>query len=425
MQPLFSFGDGDEDLQIPTSAFGHGSAEFVIFGCPFCGGIDVGDPAVGTHRPDELGRDDGQVCGGQGTCHLLTIDQHTFDIGFGTFATNDLPQFVNAVPIVWHRAELTFTKHLNENQQPGKAELDQLAGHLLDAKRFTELSVVNQVLRDLAGAAERQMDSWRSRLIQQGGPEEAARRLSLRQDGGLSLPLNGIPINNLDFVKGLPITGIHIDTTLALNLKPLAGLPLKSLRLRAPAVTDLSSIKGKKLDELTIFDSRIRDFTVLEDMPLKSVELEGHDLKSIEFLRNSSLTNLVVNRNRELSDFSPLAGKPIVRLWMNQTAAADLEFAKDLPLTELSCESTKITDLRPLQGAPLQFLALSGNVTDLAPLAGAPLWYLWTAGGGKLHDISPLKDAKLMEVYLPNNLVTDLSPLAGQPLRALRILAPA
>ena len=60
---------------------------------------------------------------------------------------------------MWHRAELTFTKHLNENQQPGKAELDQLAGHLLDAKRFTELSVVNQVLRDLAGAAERQMDS--------------------------------------------------------------------------------------------------------------------------------------------------------------------------------------------------------------------------------------------------------------------------
>lgn len=338
--------------------------------------------------------------------------------------------------------ELTVTRRLTDSSRAQKERLQDLREHLMTAKRFAELSGVNQALRNLEGAAQRQMQSWRNQLIQQGAPEGVASRLSRIQDGGLNLPLNGMEIDRLDFVHGVPITDIYIDTKVALDFKPLADLPLKSLKLRAPVVNNLSSLKGLKLTKLTIYRSRIRDFSLLADMPLESIQLDGHDLKNIEFLRNSSLTNVLLNRNPDLRDFSPLTGKPIVALWINETAATDLEFAKDMPLTVLACEATKITDISPLkgkpltrlhinktaitnlsalQGAPLGQLAVDGKVSDLSPLAGAPLRILYAADCRQLHDLSPLANAQLEHLHMPNVAAIDLSPLAGQPLDNLNI----
>ena len=87
----------------------------------------------------------------------------------------------------------------------------------------------------------------------------------------------------------------------------------------------------------------------------------------------------------------------------NRGAVDSLE---DIPyfsnLRELALCNQKLTDLSPLSGSGVQYLALHGN---------------W------IEDLSPLADCReLQELYVSDNPVSDLTPLAACPvLRRLNI----
>ena len=71
-------------------------------------------------------------------------------------------------------------------------------------------------------------------------------------------------------------------------------------------------------------------------------------------------------------------------------ALSDLSPLQGLPLTFLACGNTQVSDLAPLKGMPLTILSVDGTqVSDISPLEGMPLTILW-CDKAKVTDLSPL-----------------------------------
>jgi internalin A len=91
-----------------------------------------------------------------------------------------------------------------------------------------------------------------------------------------------------------------------------------------------------------------------------------------------------------------------------------------MPLTELMLVGTKVEDLGPLHGAPLQFLWLNEtHINDISSLSGCPLVSL-TLHRTKVADLTPLSNMiSLKRLHIGDTLVTNLAPLKGLVLERL------
>ena len=100
-----------------------------------------------------------------------------------------------------------------------------------------------------------------------------------------------------------------------------------------------------------------------------------------------------------------------------------LEPIRDIPLTEVECCDSEITDLSPLRGMPLKTLNLRccRRITDLGPLRGMALEWLSLWGCPGISDLTPLRGMPLRYLGCGGTGVTDLRCLAGMPLTELMI----
>jgi hypothetical protein len=103
--------------------------------------------------------------------------------------------------------------------------------------------------------------------------------------------------------------------------------------------------------------------------------------------------------NTKVSDLTPLQGMPLQTLDFSNTKVPDLKGIAGVRLQTLSLERTAIADLSPVKGMNLLRLSVrSTRISDLSPLKGMNLTFLSCAGAP----------------------VSDLSPLNGMPLRVLQ-----
>ncbi len=184
--------------------------------------------------------------------------------------------------------------------------------------------------------------------------------------------------------------------------------------------TDLSTLSGLQLKELSLDHGQITDLTPLKDMPLISLSLGGAPVEDLAPLHGLPLQSLNVGFTR-VSDLTPLKGMRLTQLRLAYSRVADLSPLKGMPLTLLSC-SGHVADLSPLQGMPLTYLNCGGSrrVSDLSPLQGMPLTFL-TVFGTRVKDLSPLAGTPLEELHLGLTRVSDLTPLKGLPLTKLTV----
>jgi hypothetical protein len=122
-------------------------------------------------------------------------------------------------------------------------------------------------------------------------------------------------------------------------------------------------------------------------------------------------------------DFRKLHDIPVSGLTLDDTKLTDIVGLKGLALQTLSLGHTQVRDLSPLAGMPLRVLTLDGTpVENLAPLHDLPLEVLRMSGCRFLKDLSPLQGMKLEQLTLNlSHLVKDLSALRGMPLQTLSI----
>ncbi len=145
------------------------------------------------------------------------------------------------------------------------------------------------------------------------------------------------------------------------------------------------------------------------------------ELKDIRPLARQRIGRLDLSKC-DIADLSPLQGLPLDALALEgNERLADITALRGMPLQKLYLSRTRVENLGPLRGAPLDELNLVGaRVKDLSPLAECPIKMLWLTGC-PVEDISPLRRVPLLSLTLQDTRVSDLSPLQGHPLQRLHI----
>lgn len=228
------------------------------------------------------------------------------------------------------------------------------------------------------------------------------------------------------------------------NVTPLAGLPVRHLRLRDTGISDLSAVRemplrildvantkilslkdlvGLPLESLDISNNRITDISPLATLPLRRLAISDMEIDSIEPIRRLRLEDLDLHNTKNVRDLGPAGDMPLTRLDLRGTGITDVSSIRGKPLTELALPAGA-TDLSVLRGMPLTSLDLSHTQTrDIAPLAGLNLQSLRLSSAA-LEDFRPLQDVQSKTLDISSDTFDDLNLIAHMPLDALTLNCP-
>jgi len=270
----------------------------------------------------------------------------------------------------------------------------------------------------------------------------------------------GMPrVKDLRPLEHLPLEFLSFDGTKPESLAPLKSLPLKTiLNLNfepfrgdadvLKAIASLQTINYKKANEfLKEADDKMAAFQKWSAGVAKLPAKEQAQAVEKELIkRNPAMTavltltfkddkvvGLHLSSTQDISDMAPVRALPALRelsvgsnfgepmnamrnSWSNLNVLRGLRLERlrvgnsdttDLlplsemkTLTHLDVRDSKVDDLSPLHGLPLQSLNLYGNpVKDLAPLHGMPLTFLLIASTA-VADLSPVVKSPLEELGL-------------------------
>jgi hypothetical protein len=184
-------------------------------------------------------------------------------------------------------------------------------------------------------------------------------------------------------------------------LKELESLGCGGSAPRKGRLSDLTPLRGLRLQYLACAESQVSDLEPLRGMPLEYLHCQGTGVDSLSPLEGMKLVSLLI-QGTPVSDLSPLRGMPLK--WL------DLYEVRD------------VTSLAPLEGMPLEYLNVSGAA--LGNLDAAPslksLRVLILDGTG-IISLEPLRPLRLERISLLRTAVTDLTPIRDMPLKQLRL----
>jgi Leucine-rich repeat (LRR) protein len=246
---------------------------------------------------------------------------------------------------------------------------------------IVELSIESSAIRDLS-------------------PVRALKGLELLRSNGAKDPATkkavAAPLSDLSTLKGLRLKELSVSDTMVQDLSPLEGMPLWALYIFSTPVRDLAPLRGMPLEELYCAQSPISDLSPLSKLPLRILFMNSTAVRTLEPLRGLSLIKLGASW-MEISDLSPLANMRLEYLDVEHTPVADLSPVKGMPLQRLWCAGTKVTDLSVIAGMPLKDLecefvperdlALLRSITSLErinDMAAAEFWKKFGAPGTEL-----------------------------------------
>jgi serine/threonine protein kinase len=202
--------------------------------------------------------------------------------------------------------------------------------------------------------------------------------------------------------KGV-VVGLEFPTPKITKLAPVRGLPgLRELKCYAPPggaggrLTDLAPLAGLPLRLLRLEGNYLlSDLRPLAGMPLVSLNCYGTPVADLTPLQKCPLERLVIGATR-VRNLEAVKGLPLKQLYLNDSAIGDLKPLTGMRLEVLSCPFTPVSDIGPLRGMPLTSVNLHNCqlVKDLAPLRGMPLNDL-DIRGVRATDVTPLKDSPL------------------------------
>lgn len=300
-------------------------------------------------------------------------------------------------------------------------------------------------------------------------------------------PLRGVPleeillrathVTDISPLKKMPLKNLDLKYTPVLDFRPLAGLPLERCNLQYDRIRDLSVFRGMPLRELVLFGCRdARNYSVLNEiktlelllLPSEYRELPERDFTAIAALRNHprmrqlgsevmdrmdaastgsteefwrdwdreqafvpalrqsgfkfSLTKLPGGtyqlnfQGQPLSDLSILRGAPISELSLDSCRVTDLSPIKDLRLRSLNLSGNPVENLASLQGMLLEELTLARtNVADLSPLVGLPLKNLYLQGCRNVADVSVIASISTLEKVTVPTMARNIELLRKLP----------
>ncbi|MFC1848834.1 SUMF1/EgtB/PvdO family nonheme iron enzyme [candidate division CSSED10-310 bacterium] len=317
---------------------------------------------------------------------------------------------------LFERAEQSFLAPLGvlgkamvfEQRDEVESEIDELLRTFRDYPDYDTLPVIPEWLRIRLHVWE--WDTARASDKLQEGIERIL--LKFNSTWANQSPLKGVPVDTLDLSESIT------------EIAGLKGLELKILNLSLTKVEDLSPLCGMPLKTLSL-PWTICDISSLKDLPLESLDLALTSLNDITALEKQSLKYLSLPTG--VSDLSPIRNHPLEHLGMAEVRGhqsvvtkddIDLGVVSEMPLKVLILPR-QLESIPPMHCTSLPFLQVSEKVSDISGLRGLSLRGI-DLSGSKVTDLSPLEGMPLEYIGLPS-CVSDISVLSGMPLRSLNL----
>lgn len=240
------------------------------------------------------------------------------------------------------------------------------------------------------------------------------------------------PVRALTGLKKLHL-GVPFGHETSLNLSGLKGMSLIYLDLYNTRAKDLSPLQGMPLTFLNC-QSCGPDYSILKELPaLREVHLNFQPARDAELLR--SIRTLEQINGKPAAEFWKAVGegpKPLDEAWVKQVAGMTPERQVAAVVAELQRRNPGFDGKVEHQigkGTVIDVYIVTDAVTDLSPLRALSGLRSLTCRGsnnsGKVKDLSPLTGLPLTNLDCQSNPVADLSPLQGMPLQRLVIHATA
>ncbi len=221
-----------------------------------------------------------------------------------------------------------------------------------------------------------------------------------------ALGIMNLGLNNLDKVKGMPLSTLICSFNQITSLEPLKGMPLNSINCGYNQITSLEPLKGMSLNSLNFGNNHITSLEPLKGMPLTDLECGANQIASLEPLEGIPLTNLNCGYN-QITSLEPLKGMSLNSLNFSNNQTRSLEPLDGMPLNNLNCGFNQITSLDPLKGMLLDYLCCGFNqITSLNPLKGMPLEFL-ECSDNRLHDLGPFFELPPKVFIFDNDTLSD------------------
>jgi hypothetical protein len=184
-------------------------------------------------------------------------------------------------------------------------------------------------------------------------------------------------------------------------LKGLESLGCGGSAPRKGRLSDLTPLRGLRLQYLACAESQVSDLEPLRGMPLEYLHCPGTGVDSLSSLEGMKLVSLLI-QGTPVSDLSPLRGMPLKRL--------------DL------AEVRGVSNLVPLEGMPLGYLNVTGTALgNLDSVRSLKSLTILIVDGTPITTLEPLRPLRLEQISLLRTGVTDLTPIQGMPLKLLRL----
>ncbi len=187
-----------------------------------------------------------------------------------------------------------------------------------------------------------------------------------------SLEAGGNPLVDIHPLAGMPLRYLYLQHDAIGDFSPLAGMALQELDAGGTRLSDLTLIARMPLNVLRIRSCPVTTLAPLAGTHLKLLHM-GSIAVDLAPLAGLPLEELSLNE-APVSDLSALAGMPLRRLDLWGTAVTSLARLKGLPLTLLRLGRTAVTDLAPITGMGIEELDLREceHLGSLAPVATLP-----------------------------------------------------
>jgi serine/threonine protein kinase len=152
-----------------------------------------------------------------------------------------------------------------------------------------------------------------------------------------------------------------------------------------------------------------------------TVDFSKVPLPDLKKLRDVPVSGLNLE-DTKITDINALKGLPIESLSLGHTVVRDLTPLIGMPLRNLNLDGSAVVDLSPLHSLPLEVLRLANTrVNNLAPLEGTKIEQLYLSGCRNVKDLTPLRELPLQTLWLSRTAVSNLAPLTQSPLRELNL----
>jgi hypothetical protein len=106
-----------------------------------------------------------------------------------------------------------------------------------------------------------------------------------RNDGSVSVNLEGSDESDLGFVHGKPVSRISIGSTKVRDLEPLRGLPLKYFFANKTPLTDIEPLRGLPLIDVRLDETQITSVAPLAECPSLETVVLPPNARDVEALR--------------------------------------------------------------------------------------------------------------------------------------------